>query len=921
MTRMDATVRDKPGWPAWGRLPRVGRAAFGLPLPCRAWVWLLATALCAGGLSVAPAQYHESFETPERSWQPADHDCSLRLMQHARTFDTAHEGQASEFVRFRAGSGTYFHLTQAIPPSRVIEELTISVWFRSTRAGAQLAARVVLPRSPHPQSGAPISFLVRGSSYSQVGTWQRLTIEQPQLLVARQIPMLRSQLGCEVSDREAYVDLVVLNAYAGTGTTDLWLDDLELDGQVATGTSVRPVSGLGRADAGGGASTPAVDASSPASRPGTTAGEGGRPYLVRAVDYQGEPFGWLKGLGFNVLCLPAAPTDQQLRDAEKHGLWLMAPPPLGQPPLVDGAGLSRVAAWNLGEHLGREIVESTRRLARDLQSVPLEARRPVCCLPRDDLGAYSRIVDVLLCEPPGPPSSLALQDYGRWYLQRARLMRASTPFWAVIRTQVHPSVMEQARALGEAPGLPWNLEPEQVRLLAYHALAAGARGLVFRSQSRLDAPDQQSVVRARTLRQLNLELLLLEPWAATGQRETELDTGAATVRASVLRTDRSRLLLVLRHAGDEQYVAGRSIEQPVTLDVPGVPETDEAYGLTPAGLRRIGRERDAGLRITLAPGQPVSLVVLTQDPLVINFLARQLTAMRAEHDELAREIATQQYADVVRIHQQLVASAPAAQLTAHTLDDRALTLARGDLQQFEQLLAGGGHERAYEFLERGRQHLSAVRYYHWRLAVDSFPSPVASPGCVCFPALPLHQALSQRLQASVWGANAMAGGDFEHLSHLQTTGWRHQVCPDPDLKTSVELSLYHPHAGRSALRLQCWPLRPGQAPLAIETPPVSIVSAPVPVRAGQILRLHGWVRVPQPIRASLDGLLVFDSLAGPELASRILVAPDWEEFTLYRAAARDGSLTITFALTGLGEAWIDDLTAHLLEPASHQARQ
>jgi hypothetical protein len=73
----------------------------------------------------------------------------------------------------------------------------------------------------------------------------------------------------------------------------------------------------------------------------------------------------------------------------------------------------------------------------------------------------------------------------------------------------------------------------------------------------------------------------------------------------------------------------------------------------------------------------------------------------------------------------------------------------------------------------------------------------------------------------------------------------------------------------------------------------------------------------------LDGVMVYDSLAGPALAARFdaPVAPNgagngvWREFTLYRAVPPDASrdrgkaeLTITFVLTGLGEAWIDDVT-------------
>ena len=35
---------------------------------------------------------------------------------------------------------------------------------------------------------------------------------------------------------------------------------------------------------------------------------------------------------------------------------------------------------------------------------------------------------------------------------------------------------------------------------------------------------------------------------------------------------------------------------------------------------------------------------------------------------------------------------------------------------------------------------------------------------------------------------------------------------------------------------------------------------------------------------------------------------NWQEFTLYRIAPQPGQLTVTIALTGLGECWLDDVT-------------
>jgi len=86
-----------------------------------------------------------------------------------------------------------------------------------------------------------------------------------------------------------------------------------------------------------------------------------------------------------------------------------------------------------------------------------------------------------------------------------------------------------------------------------------------------------------------------------------------------------------------------------------------------------------------------------------------------------------------------------------------------------------------------------------------------------------------------------------------------------------------------------------------------ITSAPVAVRAGQLIRIEGQVRVPGAIEGSLDGLMIVDSIGGGALAERIGAADGWRPFVMYRAAARDEQLTLTFVLTGMGEAWLDDV--------------
>ena len=42
------------------------------------------------------------------------------------------------------------------------------------------------------------------------------------------------QLGPQVDDREAYLDAVLLNVYTGPGVSNVWIDDLEVAGHVAS---------------------------------------------------------------------------------------------------------------------------------------------------------------------------------------------------------------------------------------------------------------------------------------------------------------------------------------------------------------------------------------------------------------------------------------------------------------------------------------------------------------------------------------------------------------------------------------------------------------------------------------------------------------------------------------------------------------
>jgi hypothetical protein len=209
--------------------------------------------------------------------------------------------------------------------------------------------------------------------------------------------------------------------------------------------------------------------------------------------------------------------------------------------------------------------------------------------------------------------------------------------------------------------------------------------------------------------------------------------------------------------------------------------------------------------------------------------------------------------------------------------------------------------------------LAKVRRGHWEQTAGAFPSPASSPCVARFGTLPVHWKFAQRLQRNNWGPSALAAGDMESLSQLLQAGWKQQRDVPSGVQADVGLSLASPHGGRTALRMHAWAESGDKAPAALERAPLWITSSPVPVRQGQLVRIHGWVQVPRPLAACREGLLIFDSMTGPALGERVFATSGWREFTLYRAVPENGELRVTIALTGLGEASLDDLSMSLID--------
>jgi hypothetical protein len=880
--------------------------------------------LCAAAIQPARGQtaWFEGFEGPNPSWFAIGGDARYVVQDHQRVAGAAHSGRGCEWFQIAAQAGNSIYIGHDVGRPWVIEDLRPSVWVRSDRGGLQFLAEITLPRTIDPRTGRALVTYLLGSSYTDVGRWQQLRIDDSQRLLTRQLHILRSQLAVNVDGRQAIMSRAVLNIYGGPGVSNVWIDDLAVGGHVpsqeaSTGKAAARPEVPSPLPPGGGTS------GGPPEREVKLAGSvllvNGNPIFPRAVQYQGERLTTLRQLGFNTIWMRQPPPVEILNEARRLGLWLVCPPPrsadgLPLPPI--GPEFEPVMAWDLGSGLGREQLDATRQWAEAIRMADARRRRPLICCPACQLRQYSRQVNLLLADRRPLGTSLEMPDYGVWLRRQPLLAVPGTPLWTTIQTQPGSGPRRQLAGLDPSRPPPTTVAPEQIRLLVYTAISSGSRGMLFLSQSPLDAPDAESRQRAMTLQLINQELDVIEPWVAAGTLVALAESSQRLVSGAVLRSDRARIVLPVWLAPGSQCVAPAAAANSLAVIVPGAPESSIAYELTSGRLEPLRRKRDTGgIRLMIDEFGLSALLFLAQDPLVVEAVTHRAAAGGRIGAELERHLAARKLETTSQVVDALARRMPAGVKIAELLAD-----ARRSLQLCDRELSGGDFIGTSLEARRAMRPLRQIERAFWDAAMKGQSSPTASPGTTSFVTLPWHWALVDRLAAGAPGPNLLPGGDFEDFNTMLKSGWRHVEHATDGVQTAADLVVEAAHGGHWGLRLTARPDDPEHPPAMLEMPPVWITSPAVPVEAGQLLVIHGWVNIPAGITGSVDGLLVIDSLSGEDLAQRIDRTAGWREFTVFRMADQPGPMTVTFALSGLGEARLDDISIQVIEPRRPQGR-
>ncbi len=877
---------------------------------------------------------------------------------------------SSEHIRLHAevaaGENAFIHFYYPTPPAPVNELLSASVWVKATRGGIQLRARVVFPKEPDPANPqAPLTMLLLGETYpaEKARRWWPLKLQDVPRLLSRQLPMLQARVGRQVNTSGAYIDRLVLNVYAGPGTVEIWIDDLDIGPVQAD----RP--------AGGGIAT-AHGRNAPALRRVEQSGGqlrvDGQPLFFRAIRHSGTPLHVLRQAGFDTLWLPPDASEELLEEAGRDGWLVIATLPLTPEraagdawhvdrlaaelaPVLRRYGQADVLFYDLGGGRTRADYE---RVERTCQAVRVaDPRRPQGVNVWDGLPAYSAFLDVVGVHRWPLYTNLELSGYRDWLAQRRELAAPRAIFWTWVQNHLPDwfieTVLEQPSGGGFVE--PVGPQPEQVRLLAYLAVASGCQGLGFWSD-RFLADSHQGRDRLQALALLNCELEMLSPLLLAPRdtyRTQWLRTSHPQVQAALIRTERGVVVVPIWLGPGSQFVPAQGAVANLKIVVPLVPDGADPWRITPAGVECLAHHTHkvvGGTELTLPEFDLAVPIVFTSDRLGLvawwQDYARKYGRLAARW---AMDQAAVSYDKVQTVYRALQAQGAAVRDAEELFEQAARFHA-----QARRYFSAEVYDKAYLDAQRSLRPLRVLMHACWRQATATLDTPTASPYAVSFFTLPRHWELARRLHEGRFGPNRLPHGDFEWaetippggLSIATQAGWTarfgtadaveaaagvvpaEQVSARPE--TTVPLTplkgLFRssrplvargepatptPPLGRGMLRLEVRRrVSPEEAKKTL--PPLertflAVDSPTVTLPPGSWVRISAWFRIPQPLHGSPDGLLFFDDAAGEALGLRLTHLPNWQQFHLYRKVPADGRISVTVALTAAGVAYCDDL--------------
>ena len=637
---------------------------------------------------------------------------------------------------------------------------------------------------------------------------------------------------------------------------------------------------------------------------------------------------------------------------------------------------SDVLFWDLG---GGRVKEQTAAVKRTQDYIrKFDGKRPFSADVWDGFQGYSTFLGAIGAHRWPLFTSLELSGYRDWIAQRMALSSDRAVFWTWVQNHAPDWYVENvARAKnGDQFADPIGPHPEQVRLLAYISVACGCRGLGFWSDQFL-ADSHFGRDRLQGMAILNSELEMLAPvlLAPRGAQSIQwLDTDHPDVKAALIRGSRGTLLLPLWLGKGSQYVPDQGAVGSIKVTVPLVADGADPWRISPAGvecLRNSAVKETGGTKLTITEFDLVTPIVFTNELQQDGLVAQWQDYNRKYGRSAARwamDLAAEEYEKTYTVHARLAQMGVQVR-GADGLFKQAVQFHEDARRDF----AAGLYDKAFTDAQRALRPLRFIMRDHWNQAVATLDTPSASPFAVSYFSLPKHWELFREIQACQPATTVLPGGSFEPgntdipadgFPVTAVPGWvarfgtidrvkvaagvvsaaklADKIEPKKPVYEGPRMFLpsrpiaraedgYVPPApelGRGVLKLEVQRSadvagdgKPAEA-LArpLERTFLAVESPPVKLPPGTLVRVSGWIKTPEDIKLTADGVLFYDDVCGEPLAVRLTgTKGKWKQFHLYRRVPQSGQISLTMALTGEGVAYFDDVRIEPLVPVAQGA--
>ena len=391
-----------------------------------------------------------------------------------------------------------------------------------------------------------------------------------------------------------------------------------------------------------------------------------------------------------------------------------------------------------------------------------------------------------------------------------------------------------------------------------------------------------------------------------------------TLGAVVSRAKHASLVAPISLERNNQFAMGQTAVNNWSATI----AAQEGYApdlLLPGALRKVQATRRAGgSAFELDEGSLNALLVYTQSDLTTRSTAERAAIFGPRMAELAIKLARMRldlYEETVyrvRYLEERGATPRSAPRSPNL--GSVVEKANDALLQADRYLELHDDSEAYLAAERATRELRAIERQFWHEATRKELNRPTTPLSTSFYDMPEYFELYENILSGALrptGPNLIRGGDFENAATWEADKWRLNYNASPFVSARVSFENAAARSGSNGLRVVVSAPK-NRAPVEVEAP-VATLETEFPTRVGQTICVQGWIKIPKTLTNSVDGVKIYDDQGDEALALRFREQTDWRRFAFYRRAIHDGTTRLRFEFVGLGEVFLDDVVAQVVE--------